>query len=87
MRSPDVETALRLYYEKPELTNADIKELFGTAQTKTSALKKQVKQEMNKRNIKSWLPHSVNTRIAYEVWGIDIPEFEERLKNKRRLKL
>lgn len=27
MRSPDIEMAVRLYYEKPEITNADIKEL------------------------------------------------------------
>lgn len=24
MRSPDIEMAVRLYYEKPEITNADI---------------------------------------------------------------
>ena len=35
MRSPDIEMAVRLYYEKPEITNADIKELFGTGETQT----------------------------------------------------
>lgn len=33
MRSPDIEIAVRLYYEKPEITNSDIKELFGTGET------------------------------------------------------
>lgn len=39
---------------------------------------------MAKRGVTSWLPHSVNTEIAYEVWGIDIDNFEKRLKNSAR---
>ena len=64
MRSPDIEMAVRLYYEKPEITNADIKELFSTGETQTIKIKKAVKEEMAKRGVKSWLPHSVNTEIA-----------------------
>lgn len=64
MRSPDIEMAVRLYYEKPEITNADIKELFSTGETQTIKIKKAVKKEMEKRGVKSWLPHSVNTEIA-----------------------
>ena len=78
MRSPDIEMAVRLYYEKPEITNADIKELFGTGETQTIKIKKAVKEEMEKRGVKSWLPHS-------EVWGIDIDNFEKRLKKLRTL--
>ena len=85
MRSPDIETAVRLYYEKPEITNADIKKLFGTGETQTIKIKRAVKEEMAKRGVKSWLPHSVNTEIAYEVWGIDIDNFEKRLKKLRTL--
>lgn len=85
MRSPDIEMAVRLYYEKPEITNADIKELFSTGETQTIKIKKAVKEEMAKRGVKSWLPHSVNTEIAYEVWGIDIDNFEKRLKKLRTL--
>lgn len=40
---------------------------------------------MAKRGVTSWLPHSVNTEIAYEVWGIDIDNFEKRLKKLRTL--
>lgn len=39
MRSPDIEMAVRLYYEKPEITNADIKELFSTGETQTIKFK------------------------------------------------
>jgi hypothetical protein len=46
MRSPDIEMAVRLYYEKPEITNADIKALFSTGETQTIKIKKAVKEEM-----------------------------------------
>ncbi|UVX37090.1 MAG: hypothetical protein [Bacteriophage sp.] len=85
MRSPDIEMAVRLYYEKSEINNKDIRKLFGTGETRTIALKKPVLAEMAKRGVKSWLPHSVNTEIAYEVWGIDIDNFEKRLKKLRTL--
>lgn len=53
MRSPNIETAVRLYYEKPEITNADIKELFGTGETQTIKIKRAVKEEMAKQGVKS----------------------------------
>ena len=87
MRSPNIETAVRLYYEKPEITNADIKELFGTGETQTIKIKRAVKEEMAKQGVKSWLPHSINTRIAYKAWGIDIDDYEKRLKKLRALAL
>ena len=87
MKSPDIETAVRLYYEKTELTSSDIKALFDTKDTQTAKLKKQVKQRMAEKGVKSWLPKSVNTKVAFEVWGIEIEDFESRLKALRRLKL
>lgn len=80
MRTPDVETAVRLYYTKSELTNADVAELFGTGESQTIKIKK-----MAKRGVKSWLPYAVNTKIAYEAWGIDIDDYERRLKKLRSL--
>lgn len=87
MKTPDIETAVRFYYEKPELTNADIKELFGAGNNKVINMKKQVKKAMAEKGAKSWLPRSVNTKIAYEIWGMDIADYEERLNKIRRLKL
>ena len=87
MKTPDIETAVRMYYEKAELTSSDIKALFDTKDTQTAKLKKQVKQRMAEMGAKSWLPNSINTKVAFEVWGIDIEDFENRLKALRRLKL
>lgn len=85
MRTPDVETAVRLYYTKSELTNADVAELFGTGESQTIKIKKMAKTEMAKRGVKSWLPYAVNTKIAYEAWGIDIDDYERRLRKLRSL--
>lgn len=69
----------------PRETVLTIEELFSTGETQTIKIKKAVKEEMEKRGVKSWMPHSVNTEIAYEVWGIDIDNFEKRLKKLRTL--
>lgn len=87
MKTPNIEKAVQLYFAKAELTNADIINLFGCGQTTAVKLKKAVKEEMAKRGLKSWLPHSVKTAVAYEVWGMDINDLQDRLKNLRRLKL
>lgn len=77
MRMPDIETTLRIYHGKTEISNTEIKELFGNVSSKTAAkLKKQVKKEMINQNVSTWRPNNVNTRIAYEVWQIDVDDLE-----------
>ncbi len=84
-RNPDIETALRLYYSSPELGTSDIKELFGVGETVAQRMKNEVKRVMADQNIKAFLPHSINTRVAYEVWRIDVDDYERRLKKLREL--
>lgn len=86
VRTPDIETAVLMYYEKTELTTADIKKLFEMGNTQAAKIKKQVKQTMAERGVKSWLPNSINTKVAYEVWGINIEDYERRLEKLKRLK-
>lgn len=75
----DFDTALRVYYANPEIGNKEMVELFGSMSTATKTrLKKEVKDEMAKRGVKSFRDHTVNTKVAYEVWGIDITEIEKR---------
>ena len=76
----NIDTALRIYYEKDELDNKDIKELFnGLSDSKAISMKKEVLAEMTKRNIPQFRKHTVNTDVAYELWGINI----ERLERNR----
>lgn len=84
----DIEVAIRLYYEKDRLYNKDIKTLFGNlSSSKIVILKNIVKEKMLEREIIIYDAMSVNTDIAYEVWGISIENLEARLKKLRQLKL
>lgn len=82
-----VEGAIRLYYEKSELTNADIKELFDVHSSATIAkLKNLVRERMAAENVPVWNSQNVNTAAAYKSWGLDISDLEQRLKKLRELR-
>lgn len=82
MRTPQitsVETAIRIYYAKPEMNNADIKELFGDMSSATVArLKDRAKKTMLDEGIEAWGCYAVNTNAAYKAWGLDIGDLEKR---------
>lgn len=81
-----LETAIRLYYERTELTNGDIRELFGQLGNATVAkLKRTAKELMAERNTPVWNAQRVNTEVAYEAWGLDIEKLEYRLKKLKAL--
>lgn len=87
MKSPDIVYAIELYYKKMEINNSDIMQLFNCKINTAINFKKIVQEEMAKNNIKLWLPHHVNTKIAFQSWGIDISDLESRYKSMVRLKL
>ena len=84
---PDIKTAIELYYTKTELSSEDICRLFGVGRSGATSLKRPVRELMAERKVYSWLPHAVNTRLAYEAWGIDVKDYEERLARLRKLGL
>lgn len=86
MGPPNVEKAVFLYYEKTEMSNADIMSLFNVSKSKANDLKKAVLTEMAKEQVRCWAPYHINTKVAFKVWGIDIDEFEKRLKKLRTLR-
>ncbi len=82
-----VEDAVRLYYSKTELENTDIKELFGVHSSATIAkLKNLVRERMAAENVPVWNAQCVNTKKAFEVWGLQIDDLEHRLKKLRELR-
>lgn len=82
-----VEKAVEIYYSKPELTSADITELFGKHSPATiSRLKAKVRAEMIKENVPVWNSQNVHTATAYKTWGLSIDDLEHRLKKLRELK-
>ena len=82
-----IERAVKLYYEKKELTNADIMDLFGVSKTKASFLKQRGLEEQQARNVPRWNGMAVNTACAYRSWGLDIDEMENALRKLRKLGL
>lgn len=83
-----IDTALRIYYTYPEIGNKEIKELFGMSNSRTLArYKREVRQVQAQRGILTSQMHTVNTEVAYEVWGINVADLEKRRKKLRELGL
>lgn len=75
----NIDTALRIYYENTEIGNAEIRELFGNLANSTIlSMKNDVLNKMTERNIQRFRYHTVNTEVAFEVWGIDVEDLEKR---------
>ena len=85
MRSPDIKTAVQIYYTKPEIVTDDIRKLFSVGKSKAQRMKNEVRKVMAEKGVKVWLPYSVNTEVAFEVWGLNITNLEARLKKLQRL--
>lgn len=84
----DVELAVKIYYEKISLTNADIKKLFEVSSNKTV---KKYKDEVVAYFAESDIipihrDSTLDTWRAFEAWGIDINELEKRLKKIQKLR-
>lgn len=84
----DVDTAIRLYYSKTEIGNADIRQLFGNlGQARISKLKQLVISEMRERDTVRYNALCVNTEVAYDVWGINIDRLTAGRKKLQQLGL
>jgi len=83
-----IDNALKIYYNHNELTNREISILFGKLSSSTLAkLKKSVKIEMANQNKPSYRANSINTILAYQIWGIDVADLENRKKKLKDLDL
>ena len=81
-----VKGAVRLYYEKNELSNSDIKMLFDVHSSATiTKLKNLARERMTEDNVSVWNAQNVNTATAYKSWGLDISDLEHRLKKLKEL--
>ena len=83
----DLETAIRLYYERNELSSADIKALFGCSESTVAKLKRLAKERMLEEGTISWNALQVNTEAAWRAWGLDITKMEQGLRRLRQLRL
>jgi hypothetical protein len=85
---PKYEVAMKLYYGTTELNNTNIKELFGGICSESIVkLKKKVKRVMIERGVQTWQPNNINTKIAFEVWNLDVEEMEKNYNKLKKLGL
>lgn len=83
-----IDTALRIYYTYPEIGNKEIRELFGNIGNSTMSKYKQPVLDMQaERGVYTSQRSTVNTEIAYEVWGIDVEDLEHRRSKLKKLGL
>jgi len=77
-----------VYYGYSEIGNKEIVTLFGKLSSATiTRLKKLAKAEMLNQEVASYRLYAVNTKIAFEVWGIDFADLEKRQRKLTELKL
>ncbi|MGN0148790.1 MAG: hypothetical protein ACI4C7_00895 [Clostridia bacterium] len=87
-RITSIDTALRIYYTYPEIGNKEMRELFGNTSNDTiSRYKKAVREEQDKRKVRTSQMNTINTEVAYDVWGIDVKDLERRRDKLKRLGL
>lgn len=84
----DIAFILQLYYTHAELTNADIKALYGlTSEPAVRRLKKRAQEKMEEAGVSSWNRYTVDTNLAFEAWHIDVKELERKYLKKQQLNL
>ena len=67
----DRNVAIELHYSRIELSNADIKAMFGNIQNCTVAkLKTMAKTKMKDKGVLPYNPCCVNTQAAFEAWSL-----------------
>ena len=83
-----LDNAISTFWLFNEIGNAEIKVIFKKISPATIVkLKQLAKRKMNERGVPSYGLYKVNTRIAYEVWGLDIDDLEARRNKLKALEL
>lgn len=78
--------AIEIYYEKIELNNGDIEEIFGKHASSTIwKLKKVAREKMAEMGITAWSSTGVNTEAAFLSWNLDISDLERRYRKLQEL--
>lgn len=78
LKIKSIETAVKTFYSVPELGTIDIMELFGCSRSAAQKLKRNVQNQQQEQGVLTFSNSAVNTRFAFQVWGLDIKDFEQR---------
>ncbi len=78
----DIDTALRIFYQYPEIGTREMLLLFTQRSKSTiNRLKRLAQKQMLDDKVHTHGMYKVNTKSAYKAWGIDIEDLENR-RNK-----
>lgn len=83
----DLESAIRLYYERSAFGIKDIMEIFDVSDSTALRLKNAAREQERKEGIPCWNVRYVNPEAAFRAWGLDITRMETSLKRLRSLKI
>ncbi len=88
MLSLNIEVAIEFYYSKFELTTMDIAKIFSCSRSAALARKRAVMAESVKQKPRPLVfdPKNVNTEFAFEQWGLDVKDMEEKYKKLQKFK-
>ena len=80
-----VERAVWIYNNCPYMGNNEIEQLFGKMSSqKRVKMKNIVFDEMDERGMTRYNNTTVNTDVAFEVWGLNIADLEKRYSKLRK---
>ena len=83
----ELESAIRLYYERSAFGIKDIMEIFDVSDSTALRLKNAAREQERKEGIQCWNVRYVNPEAAFRAWGLDITRMEMSLKRLRSLKI
>ena len=84
----DIDTAITIYYRYYEIGTNEIKQLFTRNSKSTiSRLKKLAQKQMSEDNVYTHGMYKINTKSAYNAWGIDVEDLEKRRCKLKKLGL
>lgn len=74
-----IPVALEVYYKNNDIGNKEIRQLFGNISCTTiQRLKRLVIEKMEEKGVMRYNNYTVNTEVAYEVFGLDIDKLERK---------
>lgn len=81
----NAEAALDIYLSSPEIGTREIIQIFNCGSSSAWKLKQKAIAVMKERGKETLFANNVNTKCAYEAWGIDVSDLERMILKRRKL--
>lgn len=89
-RNVSIIYAVKLYFDTFEIGTSEIAYLFNVSKTTAVTYKREAQAYQIENGVRFWDKRKVNTRLAFEAWGLDIRDLQMRcyelLKLEEQLK-